>query len=90
MHPRGSFFVVGNRGHDSVAVFRVADFSVADIDGAPSGGIELVGITPQRRGVSSEFRLGRQRAVPGGREPKLQHDVRLAFDENTGALSPSR
>ena len=65
-------FVVGNRGHDRRRG-RAADFSVADIDGAPSSRDRARGITPSG-GVSARPALGRARAVPGGREPKGQHD----------------
>ena len=45
MHPNGKFFVVGNRGHDSVATFEVTDFTTDKQSEKNSGGISLVNIT---------------------------------------------
>ena len=88
MHPRASFFVVGNRGHDSVAVFRVADFSAEKPDGRSSGGIELVGITPSGGECPRNFdwAANGKFLVVGNQNSSTM--CAFAFDENTGTLSP--
>ena len=88
MHPRASFFVVGNRGHDSVAVFRVADFSTEKPDGRSSGGIELVGITPSGGECPRNFdwAANGKFLVVGNQNSSTM--CAFAFDENTGTLSP--
>ena len=87
MHPRGAFFVVGNRGHDSVAVFRTADFAVGR-DGKKSGGVELVAITPSGGECPRNFDWAADgRFLVVGNQNSSTICV-FAFDERTGALSP--
>jgi 6-phosphogluconolactonase (cycloisomerase 2 family) len=87
MHPRASFFVVGNRGHDSVAVFRVKDFAEKP-DGRSSGGIELVGITPSGGECPRNFdwAANGKFLVVGNQNSSTM--CAFAFDENAGTLSP--
>ena len=88
MHPRGAFFVVGNRGHDSVAVFRVADFAAGSTGGGKSGGIELVGVTPSGGSCPRNFdwAANGRFLVVGNQNSSTM--CAFAFDERAGALSP--
>ena len=98
VHPGGGFFVVGNRGHDSVAVFRATDFfpdassCSASEGGVPSssssGGIELVGITPSGGECPRNFNWAANgRFLVVGNQNSSAMCV-FAFDRDTGRLSP--
>jgi len=99
VHPGGDFFVVGNRGHDSVAVFRATDFETdvecekaSEKSCVPSssscGGIELVGITPSGGACPRNFNWAANGRflVVGNQNSSLM--CVFAFDRDTGRLSP--
>jgi hypothetical protein len=96
VHPNGKFFVVGNRGHDSLAVFKVIDFAEERGEergvraASPDrGGIELVSITPSGGSCPRNFNWaanGRFLAVGNQNSSTL---CVFAFDGATGSVSGS-
>jgi 6-phosphogluconolactonase len=77
VHPSGRFVYGSNRGHDSIAVFRVA----------PTGSLELVEIEPTRGRTPRNFTID-----PAGRwllaANQESHTIAVfAIDQATGALT---
>ena len=79
MHPEGTHFAVGNRGHDSVAIFAVRQ----------TGAMELVGITPSRGACPRNFNwtCGGKYLVVGNQNSSTV--CVFAFDRTSGALTPA-
>lgn len=77
MHPGGEFFVVGNRGHDSIAVYSVDQ---------ESGAIALREITPSGGECPRNFNwtAGGQYLVVGNQNSSSM--CTLSFDTNAGHL----
>jgi len=104
VHPGGGFFVVGNRGHDSVAVFRATDFfpdffpdasscsasegGVPSSSSSSSGGIELVGITPSGGECPRNFNWAANGRFLVVGNQNSSAMCVFAFDRDTGRLSP--
>ena len=79
MHPEGTHFAVGNRGHDSVAIFAVRQ----------TGAMELVGITPSGGACPRNFNwtCGGKYLVVGNQNSSTV--CVFAFDRTSGALTPA-
>lgn len=78
VHPNGKFLYASNRGHDSIAVFRIVDDTT---------GLELLGVEPTRAKTPRHFAI-----APGGRHllaaGQNSGTVTVFFiDEQTGRLS---
>ena len=79
MHPDGTHFAVGNRGHDSLALFAVHQ---------TTGAVELVGITPSGGACPRNFNwtCGGKYLVVGNQNSSTM--CVFAFDKTSGALTP--
>ncbi|MFM7245700.1 MAG: lactonase family protein, partial [Planctomycetaceae bacterium] len=78
VHPNGKFLYASNRGHDSIAMFRIVDGTT---------GLELLGVEPTRVKTPRHFAI-----APGGRHLLAAGQnsgtvTVFSVDEQTGRLS---
>jgi len=81
LHPTGSFLLVANRGHDSLACFAV------DSSDAGRGGLRLVGVTPSGGHFPRNFNFSAcgRFVVVGNQNSNTLNSFR--FDLSSGALT---